>query len=64
MRRRLSITHNQRQVFSRPVKAVNELSNRLLFVSGSFTLLDPAPKERGIEFETIQLILKVMDYLH
>ena len=37
----------------RTVEAINQLPNRFLFVSRPFIFLDPAPQERGIEFETI-----------
>ena len=47
------------------VNVINpKLADRLLFIFRPFTLLDPASQERGIEFETIELILEVMNYLH
>ncbi len=55
---------NRREIVGRSVQSGYQLADCFLFVLGSFALLDPAPQERGIEFETIELVLEVMNDLN
>src|SRR4030095_203238 len=61
---RLSVAHNRRQIVGSAIQSIDQLSDGCLFVGRTFTLLNAAPQKRGIEFETVKLVLEVVNYLH
>jgi hypothetical protein len=58
------VFHDGRQIASRAVQSGDKFDDRFLLVFGALALLEPASQERGIEFETVELVFEVMNDLN